>query len=48
VRVDLTPCDSTEGAVADRFDLTADDDGRLTAVSSGAGLCVLRLVPARR
>jgi hypothetical protein len=48
VRVDLTPCDSADGTVADRFDLTADDHGRLAAVYSGADLCVLRLVPPRR
>jgi hypothetical protein len=48
VQVDLTPCASADGAVADRFDLTADDDGRLAAVYSGADLCVLRLVPSRR
>jgi hypothetical protein len=47
VGVELTPCDSADGAVADSFDLRADDDGRLTAVYAGAGLCVLRLVPYR-
>jgi hypothetical protein len=47
VGVDLTPCDSADGTVADSFDLRADDVGRLAAVYAGAGLCVLRLVPHR-
>jgi Bacterial Ig domain/Bacterial Ig-like domain/Right handed beta helix region len=47
VRVDLTPCDSADATVADRFTLRADEAGRLDAAYSGAGLCVLALVLTR-
>jgi Bacterial Ig domain/Bacterial Ig-like domain/Chondroitinase B len=43
VRVGLTVCGDASGEVADRFDLTADDDGRLDLVYAGDGLCVLEL-----
>jgi hypothetical protein len=48
VRVDLTPCDSADGTVADRFNLRADGSGHLDAVYAGAGLCVLALEPLTR
>jgi Big-like domain-containing protein/parallel beta helix pectate lyase-like protein len=48
VRVELTPCDSADGAIVDTFTLQADDDGHLDAAYAGAGACVLRLVPPRR
>jgi Big-like domain-containing protein len=47
VVVDLTPCDSADATVVDRFSLRADDQGHLDAVYAGAGLCVLRLQPQR-
>jgi hypothetical protein len=47
VIVDLTPCDSADATVVDRFSLRADDAGDLNAVYAGAGLCVLRLAPQR-
>jgi Right handed beta helix region/Bacterial Ig domain len=43
VTVGLTRCDDVGGDVVDRFDLTADDDGRLDLVYAGRGLCVVEL-----
>jgi Bacterial Ig domain/Bacterial Ig-like domain len=45
VSVGLARCDDAGGDVVDRFDLRADDSGRLDMTYAGAGLCVAELRP---
>jgi hypothetical protein len=47
VRVGLARCADPKGAVAARVRLRADRRGRIAAVRSQPGLCVLRLDPLR-
>ena len=43
VRVGLTPCGNSGGDVVDRFDMTADDRGRLDMTYAGGDLCIVEL-----
>jgi hypothetical protein len=43
VSVGLAPCDGANGDVVDRFDLRADDRGRLDMTYAGKALCVVQL-----